>query len=123
MAAVGAANRSDSRRVARSRKPVVDCGADPPALDRRLARPVVAGDQQEDAVAAAIARSRPRSIARQALSSFIPWRSSDAVGLDRAGAKPPVPAAVERRSRAAGGPAEPDWSGDSRLAGRCGFGS
>ena len=107
VAPMRAANRGDLPRMARRRQPVVDRGADPPALDRRLARAGVAGDQQQrPGRRAAIACSSARSIAVQARSRLWPWRSSDPVGLDRAGAEPPVPAAVERvagRGLAAGG--------------------
>src|SRR5688572_13333140 len=51
MAAMGAPDGGDPRRVARCREPVVDRGPDPPSLDGRLAWPLMAGDQQHDAVA------------------------------------------------------------------------
>jgi len=50
MTPVGAAHGGDIGGVARRGEPVVDGGADTPALDRRIARPVVAGDQQQHAV-------------------------------------------------------------------------
>ena len=49
--AMRAANGGDIRRMARRGEPVVDRRADPAALHRRLARAMVAGDQQDDALA------------------------------------------------------------------------
>jgi hypothetical protein len=44
MATVRSANCSDMRCVAGVRQPVVDCGTNAPALDRRIAGAMVAGD-------------------------------------------------------------------------------
>ena len=66
------------------------------ALDRRLARPMVAGDQQNDPVARAIGLlqaavdRRPRQVEVEAVEV------EDAIGLDGAGAQLAIPAAVER---------------------------
>jgi hypothetical protein len=49
---MGTANGCDIGRVARGGEPVVDRCADPAALDRRLSGTVMAGDQQNDALAA-----------------------------------------------------------------------
>src|SRR5438128_7463628 len=49
MATMRAAHRGDRGRMARRREPVMDGGADPPALDRGIARAMMAGDQQDDA--------------------------------------------------------------------------
>jgi hypothetical protein len=49
---VGAAHCGDPGCVARSGKPVVNRGADFASLDRRLARAMMTGDQEHDAVAA-----------------------------------------------------------------------
>ena len=51
MAPVRSPDRSDARRVPRSGKPVVDRGPDAPTRDRRLARPMMSGNEQKDAVA------------------------------------------------------------------------
>jgi hypothetical protein len=40
---MSASNRSDTACVARHREPVVNRGPNTPALDRRLARPMVPG--------------------------------------------------------------------------------
>ena len=53
MAAMGPANGSDLRRVPGMGKPVVNGRANASAGDRRVARPVVAGDEQHDPVARA----------------------------------------------------------------------
>src|SRR4051794_32519772 len=51
MPPVRAADRGNAWRVPRSGKPVVDGRADAPARDRRLARPMMAGNEQNDTVA------------------------------------------------------------------------
>ena len=95
MASVGAANGRNPRRVARHREPVVDCGADSAALDRRIARPVVSGDQKQHAIPGrncpfetAIDRP-PRSV------EVHPVEIEHSIGLDCAVFEAPVPAAVE----------------------------
>jgi len=50
MTPVSAANRRNSMRMARGGEPVVDGGADPSALNGRIARAMVARDQQDHAV-------------------------------------------------------------------------
>jgi hypothetical protein len=52
VAAVGAADRGDSRSVARGGEPVMHRGANFPSLDRGLAGPMMAGDQQQHPLAA-----------------------------------------------------------------------
>jgi hypothetical protein len=47
---MGPANGRDVRGVARHREPVVNGGPDLASLDRRLARPVVTCDEQDEAV-------------------------------------------------------------------------
>lgn len=77
-------------------QPVVHGGANLAALDRRIAGAVVSGDQQQDAITAgdrllqATIDRRPGSIEIEAV------KVQDPVRLDRAAAKPLVPAAVER---------------------------
>ena len=89
------ANGGNARRVPRSGKPVVDGGPNAPTLDRRLARPMVAGDEQDDAVAGvnrllekAVDRA-PRGVQRH------PVEVEHTVGLRGARAKPTVPACIE----------------------------
>ena len=52
MPAMGGADGRNVRRVAGRGQPVVNRRADASALDGRLAGPVVAGDQQQDAISA-----------------------------------------------------------------------
>ena len=95
MAPVRSTNRGNARRVPRSGKPVVDCGPNPPARDRRLARPMMAGNEQDDTVAGVnrllenTVDRAPRSVERH------PVQIERPVGLGRARAEPPVPACVE----------------------------
>jgi hypothetical protein len=51
MSAMSSTNGGDAAGVARGRQPVVNRGADLPALHRRLAGTVMAGDEQHDPVA------------------------------------------------------------------------
>jgi hypothetical protein len=46
------ADGSNVSSMARGSEPIMDGGADAPALDRRLTRAVMTGDQENDAVAA-----------------------------------------------------------------------
>ena len=110
MTTVSAPYGGDISGMARSCKPVVYCGANPPSLNRRIARAMMAGDQQDDAVAApdrlletAIDRG-PGHVEVHAV------KVEYAVRFDRAAAEPLVPAAIEclvrdRRSRSTR-----DWS-------------
>ena len=52
MAAMRSPDRGDAAGMARGGEPIVNCGPDCASLDRRLARTVMAGDQQQEAVAA-----------------------------------------------------------------------
>ena len=98
MASVGAPNGSNPRRMARRRKPVVNGGADASALDRRIARPVVAGDQQQHAIPGRNRLLEP-AIDRLPCSVEVhPVEIEHPIGLDRAGFEAPVPAAVEAGS-------------------------
>ena len=95
MTPVGAPDRGDRARVARRRKPVVNGGTDLSALDRRIAPTMVAGDQEDDALAAgdrlleAAVDGIPCVVERQAVEI------EHAIGLDGARTQPPVPARIE----------------------------
>jgi hypothetical protein len=103
-------NRSDVGGMARCSEPVVDGSPDRAAPDRRLARPLVTGDQKEHAVAARYrllegpVNCAPCAVEGQAV------QIDDSVRLDAAPAKAPIPACVERRSWRA-------WFYPSRFAG------
>src|SRR3954447_16395017 len=87
---------SNARCVPRSGKPVVDRCADAPALDRRLPRPMMPGNEQDDAVAR-INRLLENAVDRA--PRFVechPVEVEPPVKLGRARAEPPVPARVER---------------------------
>jgi hypothetical protein len=99
MSPVSASNGGNSRCMTRCREPVVDRGADLAALDRRLSRAMMTGDQQHDALAAGDGVAKPavdrppRAVEGHAVEV------EDSVGLDNAVTQPPVPAAVERVAR------------------------
>src|SRR5437868_12336970 len=61
MATMRAAHRGDRGRMARDREPVMNRGADPAALDRRIAGAMMAGDQQDD----------PRAVRNRALQRAV----------------------------------------------------
>lgn len=95
MTSMGAAHRGNLRRMMRCIEPVVNRGAYRSAADRRLARAVMAGDQEHDPLAP---RDRLLECAVNRLPGSIeahPVKVDDAVGFDGAAAQPPVPAAVE----------------------------
>ena len=95
MPPVSTTNGGDLRRVTRCLEPVVDRGADRSAADRRLARAMMTGDQEQHAF---VARDRllqravdgtPRTVEAH------PVKVDNAIGLDSAAAEAPVPIAVE----------------------------
>ena len=99
MPRMGSANRRDPRRVARCRKPIVNGGADLATQDRRLARTMMARDEQDNAIPG-IARAFQREIdGPPSAIETVAVEIDDPVGLERAGAELPVPCPVERGSR------------------------
>src|SRR5690349_32811 len=90
------ADGGDFAGVARGCEPIVDRGADGAAADRRLARALVAGDQEDKAIAA---RNRllERTIDRTPCAvEAHSVEVDDAVGLHASAPQATVPAAVER---------------------------
>lgn len=128
MATMRTAHCGNISGVPRGREPVVDRGANLAPLDRRLARTMVAGDQQHHALAPgdrlieAAIDGVPGSVEVHAV------KIDDPVGSKRAAAQPLVPAAVEspvgdrswracrrrRQRRWRGRSREFRWSGDLR---------
>jgi len=79
-----------------SREPVMDGGPNPAPLDRRIPRPMMAGDQQDDAIA-----SRDRSLetaidCRPGGVEIHAVKIEHAVRLDIPASKLLVPAAIQR---------------------------
>ena len=73
----------------------MDRGADRASADGRIARTVVAGDQQNDAIAV---RDRPVQFTVDRSPSAVERHSveiDDPIGLDAAASEPLVPTAVE----------------------------
>ena len=96
MTAMRASDRGDILRMTGRGDPVMNRGPDAAALDRRLARPMMPGNQQENPFTAgdrlferAVDR-RPGAIQIHAVEVEHPVR------LDRAAAQPLVPASIER---------------------------
>jgi hypothetical protein len=86
MAPVRAAHGGNIRRVARGREPVVNDRSDRASADRRLPGALVAGDQQQDAVAARdglLERSVDRAPCAVEAHAM---KIDDSVRLDRAAA-------------------------------------
>ena len=97
MTPVGTANGSDLRGMPRSLQPVVDGSADLAALNRRIAGPGVARDQQDNPVAGGDRPLQPAVDRRPCPVEIEAVKVDNAVGLDGAGLKPPVPGPVESR--------------------------
>jgi len=95
MTPVSAAHGGDPGRVPRCGEPVVDRGADLAPLHWGAAGPMMAGDQQDDALLA-LDRLLERTVDRPpgAVEAH-PMEVDDAVRPDVAGAQPAVPASVE----------------------------
>jgi hypothetical protein len=96
MPAMCSANRGDAPRMSRGREPIVNRRANFPALHRRLAGTVMAGDKQNDPVS-------PRDRLLERMVDRIPCsieivtvKVEDAIRFDLAGAELAVPAAVQR---------------------------
>ena len=103
MTAMCAANGGDLRRVPRSREPVVNSSPNLASADRRLARPVVAGNQENHAIAG-IDGSLERAVDRLPCTvEILAVKIDGPIGFDIAAPDPLVPASIERRS-------EPGWS-------------
>ena len=96
MAPVGAANGGDSAMVARGREPVVDRGANAPALDRGIARPGMTGDQQQHPFAVNDGGVQRPVDRLPGAGEVVAVQVDDAVGLHRPGLQLPVPARIER---------------------------
>ena len=88
-------NRCDVRRMARCSEPIVDGGANGATPNRRFSPPLVAGDQQNEAVAARHSAVElaidgpPGAVERQAMEIHRP------VGLHVPAPQPLVPATIE----------------------------
>jgi hypothetical protein len=76
----------------------VDRRADLAALDWRLTRPVVAGDQQEYPILSSDRRFEPAVDRLPCLVEIHPVKVENTVRFDCSRAKPPVPSAIERRA-------------------------
>ena len=100
MAPVSAPDCCDPGRMPRGGEPVVDRRADAPARDGRFTRPMMAGNQQDDAVASVDRLfQRPIDCTPGAIE-ILAVKVDDPIRLERAAAELPVPACVKRRSRA-----------------------
>ena len=104
MTPVRALDGSDLRRVARRFEPVVDGGADFAPLHGRLARAVVAGNEQDDTLAAGDRTLEPAVDGAPGLVEVEPVKVDHPVRFDRARPKAPVPRAVERGGSSAAPP-------------------
>jgi hypothetical protein len=92
------AHRRDAARMTGNGKPIVNRRADLAALNRRLARPVMSRNQQDQPFAR-FARPFQRRVYRTPRAVEIHSMQIDhAVGLKPSGPQLPVPGAVERRS-------------------------
>ena len=95
---MGSADGSDARRMAGRRKPVVDRCTDAAPLNRRVARPMMPRDEEDDAVAG-IDRLLEGTVNHGPGALKVkPVKIDHPVGRDGAGTQFLVPAAVERRA-------------------------
>jgi hypothetical protein len=91
MSPVSAADRSDAGRMARGSEPVVNGGTDLSALQRRLARSVVPGDQKHDAFA--MYDRAPKTVIDRPprLVEVLSVQVDHPIGIVPAAFQPPVP--------------------------------
>ena len=78
-------------------EPVVHCRADPPAFDRRIARPVMTGDKQDDALAPVDCAFEGAVDRPPGVVEVEPVEIDDPIRVDRALTEPAVPPAIQRR--------------------------
>ena len=95
-----APNGSNARCMARGLKPIVNCRANFAAFDWRIAGALMAGDQQQDARALAIARSRVWSIARPGAveAHAVEVESGIRIDVSRASLRSQPPSSVPPRA-------------------------
>jgi hypothetical protein len=99
MASMGASHGGNGRRVARQGQPVVNRGTDAASFDWRSSGAVMPGDQEDDPLAARKRLFKDAVDRAPGAVEVHPMQVEDPIGLDRAGEKPPVPAAIKGRSR------------------------
>jgi hypothetical protein len=92
---MGTSHRGDVPGVPGCGKPVIHRGPDTAALDLRLARPMMASDQQQDPVPARDRLFEPAIDRRPGVVEVHAVEVEHPVGLDRAAAQLLVPTAVE----------------------------
>ena len=98
MTRMSAPDCGNLRGMARDSQPVVNGGPNPAALDGRLAGPGMAGDEEDDTVAARDRHLESAIDRRPGLVERMPVKVDGAVRLDRSAFQPLVPAAVQCRS-------------------------
>jgi len=91
-----ATHGSNFASVPGRRQPVVNRGSDSATLDRRFARPVVAGNQENDAIASADRLIECVIDRAPSLVEVHPMQVDDAVWVDSAGTQASVPCTVQR---------------------------
>ena len=96
MAPVSAPHCGDVRSVPRRVQPIVNGGANPSPLERRVAGPGVTGDQKHDSASRCDRALQPPVDRTPRLVEVEPVQVEHQVGIDRARAKLPVPARIER---------------------------
>jgi len=96
MTAVGAPHRCNARGMARYRQPVVDSSADSAPLQRRFFLALMPGDQQQDPVAGGNCPLKAKVDRLPCPIQAVAVQIQCPIGINPAGAQPPVPAAIER---------------------------
>jgi hypothetical protein len=96
VAAMRATHGSNFASVPGRSQPVVNRGADPAALDRRFARPVVAGNQENDAIASTDRLLESVIDGAPSLVEVHPMQVDNAVWVDSAGTQASVPCTIQR---------------------------
>ena len=95
MTAVGTSYRSDARRVARVREPVMDGRPDPAPLDGRLAGSMVTGNQQHHPIPASDCLLERAVDRKPGAVEVHAVEIENSIGLDGAATKFTVPGPVE----------------------------
>lgn len=95
MASMRTANRSNVGRMARGSKPIVDRSPDPATRDRRITRPMVAGDQQNQPITTRDGLIEPAIDRSPGTIEIETMKIEGGIGFDDSAAQAFVPCSVE----------------------------
>lgn len=97
MPAVRAADRGDAVGMPGDREPIMDRGANSPSFERRIALPLMAGNQQQNPFSRGNCPFQCPVDFDPGAVKAMPVEIERSIGLHAAGTQPAVPASIQRR--------------------------